>query len=864
MILLRILDKRERGVVEVMAKKRLSIGILAHVDSGKTTLSEALLYQSGTLRSLGRVDHGNAFLDSDPIERERGITIFSKIARFTLNHRDITLLDTPGHIDFSTEMERTLSVLDYAILVVCAPDGIQSHTETLWRLLRNAHIPTLLFCNKMDMCTSSKESLLLQIQERFGQGCIDFGDPYGVHSQEQLALCDEFLMEQLLNGDVLSLEQFAPHIAACELYPVFFGSALRLHGVEELLSFLDHMSIPPNYGNSFGARVYKITTDSQGKRLTHMKITGGTLHVRDLLSIGEIEEKVNQIRFYSGEKYVACDSAESGELCAVTGLDASFAGLGLGNEPNANKATLEPILRYMLKFPDGIHPLEAQSILERLSQEDPQLHVKYDLAMRVFELQLMGEIQLTVLQHMIRERHGIDVEFFPCGVTYRESILDSVQGMGHFEPLRHYAEVRLLLEPLPQGSGIEFCDDCDEDALDRNWRRLILTHLKEREHRGVLTGSPITDIRLTLKTGRAHKKHTEGGDFRQATYRAVRQGLMQAKSILLEPWYFFTLELPPQNIGRAMTDVQQWGATCNSPETLGEHTTLTGTAPAICLMQYRTELLSYTRGKGRLSYRSAGFAPCHNTEEVLAKLAYQPLSDLDHSPDSVFCSHGAGFVVPWHEVSKHMHTLDFQRTNSEDIIPQLRGVTPGKTGATLDAELEAIFERTYGKIQRETYEPMRKPRENPSYKRAKTGVYTGQEYLLVDGYNIIFAWEELQEMAKDDLGYARDRLLHILANYQGYRRNTVIVVFDAYRVKGNTGSVSQYGNLSVIYTKEMETADTYIERVTHELCKEHRVRVATSDRLEQIIILGNGAFRVSAEELRIEIKSVEEEIHRLL
>ncbi len=851
--------------------KRLTIGILAHVDSGKTTLSEGLLYCAGALRRLGRVDHGDAFLDTHALERDRGITIFSKQARLSLPDAEITLLDTPGHVDFSAEMERTLQVLDYAVLVVSGSEGIQSHTETLWNLLRHSGVPTFLFINKMDLAHEDHFALMEQLQQRFDRACVDFTEKND-DFYESLGSCSEELMEQVLETGTTSPESIAHAVAGRQLFPCCFGSALKLEGVAEFLSLLQSCTLPLPENPCFSAKVYKITEDEQGKRLTHLKVSGGVLRVRDVLEGNDRsgthwEEKINQIRLYSGAKFQPADAVHPGMVCAVTGLSHTYPGEGLGAQADSDSPVLEPILRYSVVLPKETDNHTALAALRRLEEEDPQLHVSYQPRLQEIHVLLMGEIQLAVLQHVLAERFGIHAEFAPGGVAYKETIAGPVEGMGHYEPLRHYAEVRLLLEPGKPGSGLQCFSSCREDALDRNWQRLILTHLKEKTHLGVLTGSPVTDLKITLIAGRAHKKHTEGGDFRQATYRAVRQGLMQAESILLEPWYSFRLEVPPECIGRAITDMQLCGGKCGTPETFGEVSVLEGRAPAAYLMTYRTALMEYSRGRGKLSCTPAGYAPCTNAEAVIAACGYHPEADPDNSPDSIFCSHGAGVLVKWDEVPAHMHTESPLRPEvSVAAVPSGKPEHTVYTGtAAQDEELMKIFEQTYGTIRREERHALHTEKQAPPPKPSgAVPLPSGPEYLLVDGYNIIFAWDELKRIAAESLDAARARLIHILSNYQGFRKCEVIVVFDAYKVKGNRGSVEKEHNISIVYTKEAETADTYIERITHELTRKHRVRVATSDGMEQIIILGNGAFRVSAEELRREVEETQQQIRAML
>ncbi len=853
--------------------KRITLGILAHVDSGKTTLSEALLYGAGELRRLGRVDHGDAFLDTHTLERDRGITIFSKQVRLHLPDLELTLLDTPGHVDFSAEMERTLQVLDYAILVVSGSEGIQSHTETLWKLLEHSGVPTFLFINKMDLALQSREELMALLTDRLHGNCVDFTDTASEDFAEAAAVCDEVLMQELLEEGTLQDVSIADAIAGRHVFPCLFGSALKNEGVAEFLELLQRFLLPRPSLPAFAAKVYKITEDEQGRRLTHMKLTGGVLRVRDILegvtADGEPwEEKVNQIRLYSGAKFQPADEVLPGTVCAVTGLLHTYAGQGLGAAEDTGSPMLEPVLRYSVVLPQEIDVHTALSALRKLEEEDPQLRVSYQSGLQEIHVLLMGEIQLAVLQHVLAERFHMNVEFAPGGVAYKETITDTVEGMGHYEPLRHYAEVRVLLEPAPLGSGLKFTSLCREDALDRNWQRLILTHLQEKSHLGVLTGSPLTDLKISLVAGRAHKKHTEGGDFRQATYRAVRQGLMQAESVLLEPWYSFRLEVPAECVGRAITDLQLMSGKFEQPETLGEMALLRGEAPAAAMMTYRNTVMEYTRGRGKLSCTSAGYAPCANAAEVIEKIGYQPEADLDNSPDSVFCSHGAGVLVKWDEVHNHMHTESYLRPETEDYTAPVNVPKTAKyTGsAAQDAELMEIFEQTYGKIERQERHALHTEKQPPKPKasRKPAPVPKGPEYLLVDGYNIIFAWDELKAIAKDSLESARQRLIDILSNYQGFKKCHLIVVFDAYKVKGGKGSVEEEHGVSIVYTKEAETADMYIEKVTHQLSRDHRVRVATSDGLEQIIILGNGAYRVSAEEFRREVAQTEQEIRSMI
>ena len=846
-------------------QKQIVLGILAHVDSGKTTLSEAMLYRAGAIRKLGRVDHGDAFLDTDSLEKARGITIFSKQALLTAGNTAITLLDTPGHVDFSTETERTLQVLDYAVLVVSGTDGVQSHTETLWRLLRRYHVPTFVFVNKMDLPGMTREQLLTQLNHRLGEGFVDFGAEPAARN-EALALCDEQLMEKMLDAGTLTDADIIPAVARRHVFPCWFGAALRLDGVDALLEGLDRYTRPAPALHAFGARVFKVSQDEQGTRLTWLRVTGGELKVKALLS-GEADgepwaEKANQLRLYSGAKYTLTEAIGPGQVCAVTGLTHAKPGAGLGAERDSDVPVLEPVLSYQVLLPEGADVHAALGKLHRLEEEEPQLHVVWNETLGEIHVQLMGEVQLEVLRSLLAERFGLEVSFGPGGILYKETITEPMEGVGHYEPLRHYAEVHLLLEPLPRGSGMQFATDCREEVLDKNWQRLVLTHLEEKTHLGVLTGSPITDMRITLCAGKAHVKHTEGGDFRQATYRAVRNGLRKAESVLLEPWYDFLLELPTGNVGRAMTDLQQMGAKFQPPETEGDRSVLQGSAPVAKLRVYAAEVTGYTHGMGRLVCSPKGYAPCQNPEEVIAAVGYDCDGDLENTADSIFCAHGAGYAVKWDEVEQHMHLPSCLTAQPEEVdVPEtpVRSAGAAYHGSLAeDKELMAIFERTYGKIERSPRQALYTPKEEPAQYHGKPDpAYDGEEYLLVDGYNIIFAWDELKTIARDNLDGARGQLMHILSNYCGYRQCRLILVFDAYKVKGQHGETEQYHNITVVYTKEAETADSYIEKATLDLSKKHKVRVATSDGMEQLIILGNGALRVSAEEFRQEVLQTE-------
>ena len=852
--------------------KHICIGILAHVDSGKTTLSEGLLYASGALRKLGRVDHGDAFLDTDALERERGITIFAKQAMLTVGEREFTLLDTPGHVDFSAEMERTLSVLDYAVLVISGSDGVQSHTRTLWRLLARYEVPTFLFINKMDLAGTDKSALMERLTQTLSAECVDFSAP-PQERDEALALCDEAALESLLERGSIDDSLISEMIKSRKVFPCFFGSALKMDGVEDFLSALARFTVAPEYPSEFGAKVFKISRDAQGGRLTWLKVTGGALRVKAPLSYRaqnqDYQEKADQLRLYSGIKFRALDEAGAGSVVAVTGLSHSYVGLGLGTEAEASAPLLQPVLTYQLVLPDGADAHSALTKLRELEEEDPMLRIVWDERYGQIHVQLMGKIQLEILRRRILDRFGLAVTFGEGSIVYRETIASPVLGMGHFEPLRHYAEVQLLIEPLPRGTGIQLASNLATDALDLNWQRLIFTHLLEREHAGVLTGSALTDVRFTLVAGRAHLKHTEGGDFRQATYRAVRQGLMQAESLLLEPYYDFRLEVPAECVGRAMTDLQNMGGTVDSPQSVGENTVLTGYAPVRTLRDYFTDVAAYTRGRGQLSCAVRGYETCQNQDEIVASLGYDAERDTDNPASSVFCDHGGSITIPWNEVAQHVHCdsgihFDKEETEEKSAPPPRRGVGAGSAYAA-DKELQEIFERTYGKVARRAFEPAKKPARTSLADHYDVTIHSEDtEYLLVDGYNIIFAWDELQRLAAQDIAAARGALIDILANYQGFRKCRVIVVFDAYKVKGNPGSVQTVHGIKVVYTKEAETADTYIERATYELRRERRVRVATSDGPEQVIILGHGALRISARAFHAEVEAAEGQISAVL
>ena len=848
--------------------KRAVIGILAHVDSGKTTLSEAMLYTSGAIRKLGRVDHRDAFLDTDPIERDRGITVFSKQAVFEYGGISYTLLDTPGHVDFSGETERTLSVIDSAVLVVSAVDGVQSHTQTLWKLLRKYRIPTFIFINKTDMPNADKAFALRSCQAKLSAGCVDMSLPEDELS-EALSVTGEGLMDEYLESGSLSDESIRAAILSGEVTPCLFGSALRLKGVDKLLDCMSRYITVHEKREKFSARVYKIAEDGSGARLSYMRITGGSLSVRDVVTYtdregNELSEKVSRIRIYNGEKYTNTETAEQGQVCAVLGLSGCYAGQALGHGSGEFRAVLEPVLSCRISPPEGIDEHTLLRALKVLEAEDPTLSAGYNEQTREINISLMGEVQLEVIRRILSERFGIEAEFGEGRIAYRETIASPTEGAGHFEPLRHYAEVHLRLEPLPRGSGLEFSSECSEDSLAKNWQRLILTHLKERSHRGVLTGSPITDMRIVLTAGKAHIKHTEGGDFRQATYRAVRQALRYAESVLLEPYYSFRLEIPSANVGRALTDLDKMGAQVSPPDTDGENAVITGRAPVSGLRFYHTEVSAYTKGLGHLFTEADGYDLCNNADEVIEGIAYDPDKDLHNTADSVFCSHGSGYVVPWNEANELMHVSAAPKRSLEEEAEEIKlRADSFVRRAADDKELMAIFERTYGEIKRRPEQAMRKPREASPKAKARP-VPKGPLYVLVDGYNIIFAWEELKKLAQKSLDLARAELINRMANYRGFMQCELIVVFDAYRVKGEHSEVEEHSGISVVYTKEAETADTYIERTAHQLSKEHRVRVATSDGLEQVIIMGGGALRVSAQEFRREVEEAEHAVREMI
>ncbi len=846
---------------ENQQKKHICAALLAHVDAGKTTLSEALLYESGVIRTRGRVDHKDAFLDTSPLERERGITIFSKQACFSYGNMDVTMLDTPGHADFSSEMERTLQVIDYAVLIISGTDGVQGHTETVWKLLQKYRIPTFFFVNKMDLPGADKAAVLKELQAKLSPYCVDFTEEEELLC-ENVAMCEETLLETYLEEGTFDLKKEVRRlVSGTLLYPCYFGSALQNEGVEALLEGLENYTKMPEYQKEFAGKVYKITRDDAGQRLTHMKLTGGELKLRD-----EIEGigKVNEIRVYSGEKYTLQQEVKAGDICAIPGLTDTYAGQGVGKEADFCANQLAPVCNYQILLPEGTDEAIAWRQLKQLEEEDPNLHLSWQAQTREIFIQPMGEVQLEVIKRMVSERYGMDVAFGSATILYRETIEDTVIGMGHFEPLRHYAEVHLKMEPLPRGSGLQFVTECSEDELDLNWQRLILTHLGEKEFTGVLTGSPITDIKFTLIAGRAHLKHTEGGDFRQATYRAVRQGLRQAKSRLLEPMYQFRMEVPMEQIGRVMSDVGKMHGTFRQQPDDGEMSAIEGTCPVASMAGYGTEFAAFTKGRGRMTLSFCGYEPCHNESEVVKNCKYDPDADVENTADSVFCAHGSGFVVPWNEVAKHVH-IDTSIKNRQPVkttttAPKESSKKNSKMSE--EKELQAIFERTFGPVKTRVETPVKKViKAEPGKTKTKEykPVYE-EEYLLVDGYNIIFAWDELKALAAENLEGARAKLMEIMCNYQGFCGCHLILVFDAYKVKGNPGSVEQFHNISVVYTKEAETADMYIEKTTKEIARKKRVRVATSDGMEQIIILGHGATRISARAFQEEVKRVNDRI----
>ncbi len=874
-----------REASENKFKKHICTGLLAHVDAGKTTLAESLLYKAGVIRKLGRVDHQDTFFDSHNLERERGITIFSKQAELTWKGMHMTMLDTPGHVDFSAETERTLQVLDYGILIISGREGIQSHTKTLWKLLSRYQVPVFIFVNKMDMPEVNQKELLQKLNTQLGGLCVDFTDRGSKEFYEGCGMASEEALELFLEQDMLTDAQIAGEIQKRNLFPCYFGSALKLNGVEELLDGLDTYTLPPVYGKDFGARIYKVSRDNQGNKLAHMKLTGGRLRVKSEIAVGEETGKVDQLRIYSGDRYETVDEVEAGMICAVKGLENASSGMGLGFEQDIAHGILEPVLSYRVLPPEGVDSTILYGWLKELSEEDSALHVTWRQAHSEIYMSLMGTVQIEVLKRLIRDRFGVDVNFDEGTIMYKETIAEPVAGMGHYEPLKHYAEVQLLLEPLPSGSGLEFDTACSEDVLARNWQRLVMTHLKEREHPGVLTGSPITDMRITLLTGRAHNKHTEGGDFRQATYRAVRQGLKSAKCVLLEPVYKFQLQLPAVNVGRAMSDIEQMNGVIDPPKIMEDEAELTGIVPVAPMRNYQAEVAAYTKGAGKCWLSAGGYAPCHDAEAVINQIGYDSEQDLENPSCSVFCAHGAGYLVAWDKVPEMVHTdrgyveaLDSSREKDGDLQekssfagtqarPEVKkekpGVYTGMSGSwEEDRELEAIFRRTFQSGENRTQKKFANTSRALGYE--STGYEKERrkekpklpECLLVDGYNVIFAWPALAELAKKDLGAARQELQDILSNYQGFCGCIVIVVFDAYKVKGNKGSLEQYNNIYVVYTKEAETADMYIEKATRDNSKKYDITVATSDALEQLIVMGQGARRISSRDLAEQIQVV--------
>lgn len=864
-------EDREKNTAKEPSN-HICIGLLAHVDAGKTTLSESMLYLSGRIRQQGRVDHGNAYLDTYELERARGITIFSKQAELVFGELEVTLLDTPGHVDFSAEMERTLRVLDYAILVINGADGVQGHTETLWKLLKQYRIPVFLFINKMDQNGTDAEKLLEELRVKLSGSCIRFGEAEDSEEfLENVAMAEEQVLETYLEHGTIERGEISRLIWERKVFPCYFGSALKNIGVKEFLAGLECYAKERSYPEEFGAKVYKIARDPQGNRLTYLKVTGGVLKVRDLIRYQDVEEKVSQIRIYSGEKYDAVQEVRAGRVCAVTGLTKTYPGEGLGAEPPSEGPVLTPVLNYQLILPEGCDTHGMLLKLRQLEEEDPELHIVWNEELGEIHAQLMGEVQTEILQSMIRERFQTELTFGPGNIVYKETIKRPAEGVGHFEPLRHYAEVHLLLEPGESGSGLVFAADCSEDVLDRNWQRLILTHLAEKEHRGVLTGSSITDMKITLVAGRAHLKHTEGGDFRQATYRAVRQGLKSTESVLLEPYYEFRMEIPAEFVGRALTDIQRMAGEFQTPDTEGDFAVITGSAPVSEMRDYQLEVTSYTKGRGRLFCTLKGYAPCHNAEEVIEQIGYDSEGDLDNPTGSVFCAHGAGFHVSWDQVPDHMHleyvwTPEAEKEKSAIEAKKGQGsVQSGRVSSSFsrsveeDKELEEIFLRTYGKIERKR--PIAERRvESPEERQKRIRKDQMEEYLLVDGYNVIFAWEDLKELAKVNIEGARNKLMDVLCNYQGFKKCNLILVFDAYKVQGQELGVQKYHNIYVVYTKEAETADQYIEKVVHEIGRKYHVTVATSDNVEQVVTLGQGGKLLSARELRTEVEEVQRQI----
>lgn len=844
--------------------KKLVIGILAHVDAGKTTLSESMLYLSGRIRKLGRVDNKDAYLDTNELERARGITIFSKQAVFDIDDIQITLLDTPGHVDFSAEMERTLQVLDYAILVISGADGVQAHTKTLWHLLTIHKLPVFLFVNKMDQKQTDKDKLMMELKEQLGDGCVEFGAAESESFYDQLAMCDEIMMEEYLEKGQISTSYIGEAIKERKVFPCFFGSALKLDGIEKFMEAIAKYAKTPRYSDEFGAKIFKISRDEQGNRLTHMKLTGGKLRVRDILTNGEWKEKVNQIRIYSGEKYEAVSEVDAGSVVAVTGLSKTRPGEGLGSEKDSKPPILEPVLLYQIILPEGCDPRVMIPKLRQIEEEEPELHIVWDEQLQEIQVQVMGEVQIEILQSIIKSRFGVDVTFDSGRIVYKETIANTVEGVGHFEPLGHYAEVHLLLEPGERGSGLKYDVNCSEDYLSQSWQRLILTHLKEKTHKGVLTGSAITDMKITLVAGKAHNKHTEGGDFREATYRAVRQGLKEAESILLEPYYAFWLEVPEKMVGRAMTDIEKMHGTCEISQIKGETAVLTGSAPVVTMRNYHKEVIAYTKGLGRLFCNLKGYEPCHNTQKVIELIGYDSERDVENPTGSVFCTHGSGFLVSWDKVKEYMHVESYLQKDEDLSEPEEIRIRSSKEMSISLEEIDQIINKTFYANQgkKSTWKKRKTALESyyKSYDYVKKEKEAKEEYFLVDGYNIIFAWPELKKLAEENMDAAKTKLLDYLSNYQWIRGCRVIAVFDAYRVEGHREEVLDYYNIHVVYTREAQTADQYIEKFAYDNKKNYNITVATSDGLQQIIVRGEGCSLLSARELKAEIETSNERL----
>ncbi len=831
--------------------RRTVIGILAHVDAGKTTLAEAILYKTGIMRKLGRVDHGDTVMDTNAIERERGITIFSSQAHFAFSDLAVTLLDTPGHVDFSAETERTLSVLDYAILVISGTDSVQSHTRTLWKLLSLYNIPTFIFVTKMDFARLSREEVLASLKTELSESCIDFSNLSDDSVKEQLAVCREDMLEKFLETGDVSDADISSAIQSRLCFPCYFGSGLKLEGIDEFLNGLDRFITDSEYPETFGAKVFKISHDTQGNRLTHMKITGGSLRVRDIV---QNDEKVSQIRFYTGSKFSTAECSYAGDVCAVTGLSSTLTGMGLGFENTSAEPVLEPVMQYRINLPPDVTPQNAMPKLKILEEEDPLLRITWNEHLQEISVGLMGQVQAEILKALILDRFSMDVTIDSGRVMYKETIENTVEGVGHYEPLRHYAEVHLILEPLARGSGLEFAAKCSEDTLDRNWQRLILTHLYEKQHLGVLTGSPITDMRITLASGRAHIKHTEGGDFRQATYRAVRNGLMFAKSVLLEPYYAFKIFLPPENLGRAINDIRTANGEFEIGEDAGGMSLLTGRAPVAAINGYASVLASYTGGRGRIFLELAGYDVCKNADKVIEEYAYEPEADLDNTPDSVFCAHGGGFPVKWNKIREYMHL--------ESCISENKGTPEIRRSIHIDdKELEAIMEREFGPVKRPVYTP---PKEEKTENPELYSEITRKKWFIVDGYNVIFAWDDLAAIAEKDIDAARNTLCDILSNYSSFTKYNVVLVFDAYKVSGGTGKRYEKNGISICYTKENETADMYIEKLVSQIGRNEQVRVVTSDRLIQLSAARSGVLRISSREFESDVSKVSGEIQNVL